>query len=511
MSAVFLKVLNMSITASWLILAVILARLLLKRAPKWIPCLLWGLVAIRLICPFSFESALSLIPSSETIPADIALQQEPAINSGIPLVNETVNPAIAESFAPAPENSVNPLQIVIFAAAIIWIAGVVIMLAYALFSYLKLKKTVSICVPAGEGVFACDEVKAPFILGVFRPGIYVPSSMSGQTLENVILHEEAHLQRHDHWWKPLGFLLLAVYWFNPLCWIAYILLCRDIEMACDEKVIRDMNKDDIAAYSQALLDCSFPKKRIAACPLAFGEVGVKERVKGVLNYKKPAFWVVLAAIVACIVLAVCLMTNPVSKKINNSMLLPPVDGAVWGMSEEDAKDGIGLETYDIVSEDAWNCNYQKEIQEVYGKPAVVGLSFSRTASQGLSYVYLEFDSALTDAEIEKIEKDLGQKFVLAENRSVIESQEKVSMLPKEVKDRLKSVRIDLAGAEQAAGDFGQSASERWEALEQTSLVTVTVYDNLIRFDAELLTSAILCQDKESYEAYYSAMKSLLPQ
>ncbi len=324
MSAVFLKVLNMSITASWLILAVVLTRLILKKAPKWIPCLLWGLVAIRLICPFSFESVLSLIPSSETIPVNIAEQHEPAITSGITIVNEAVNPVVAESFTPAPTDSANPLQIVIPVAAIIWIAGIVIMLAYALISYLKLKKTVSVCVPVGERLLACDEVKAPFILGVFRPVIYVPSSMSGKTLAHVIRHEKAHLQRHDHWWKPLGFLLLSVYWFNPLCWIAYILLCRDIEMACDEKVIRDMDKDDMAAYSQALLDCSFPRKRIAACPLAFGEVGVKERIKGVLNYKKPAFWIIVVAVAACVVTGVCFLTNPAGTALTK-----------WGTDEAD--------------------------------------------------------------------------------------------------------------------------------------------------------------------------------
>lgn len=324
MSAVFLKVLNMSMTASWLILAVVLTRLILKKAPKWIPCLLWGLVAIRLICPFSFESVLSLIPSSETIPANIALQPEPAINSGITIVNEAVNPVVAESFTPAPTDSANPLQIVIPVAAIIWIAGIVIMLGYALISYLKLKKSLSVCVPAGERILACDEVKAPFILGVFGPVIYVPSSMSGKTLAHVIRHEKAHLQRHDHWWKPLGFLLLSVYWFNPLCWIAYILLCRDIEMACDEKVIRDMDKDDMEAYSQALLDCSFPRKRIAACPLAFGEVGVKERVKGVLNYKKPAFWIIVVAVAACVVTGVCFLTNPAGTALTK-----------WGTDEAD--------------------------------------------------------------------------------------------------------------------------------------------------------------------------------
>ena len=317
MSTVFLKILNMSITASWLILAVVLVRLLLKKAPKWIPCLLWGLVAIRLICPISFGSVFSLIPSSETIPTNITVQREPAINSGITIVNDVINPVIAESFTPAPTDSVNPLQIIIPVAAIVWVSGIVIMLAYALISYIKLKKTVSVCVPVGERILSCDEVKAPFILGVFKPIIYVPSSMSGETLDLVIRHETAHLQRRDHWWKPFGYLLLAFYWFNPLCWIAYVLLCRDIEMACDEKVIRDMNKDEMAAYSQALLDCSFPRRRIAACPLAFGEVGVKERVKGVLNYKKPAFWIVVAAIAACIVIGVCFLTNPSGTALTN--------------------------------------------------------------------------------------------------------------------------------------------------------------------------------------------------
>ena len=310
MNALFLKILNMSITASWLILAVVLARLLLKKAPKWVFCLLWGLVAIRLVCPFSLESSLSLIPSSETIPANIEMQQKPVIDSGITIIDETVNPIITESFTPSPENSANPLQIVIPFVAIVWITGVFIMLVYALISFLRLKGMVRVSVSVGKQIRACDEVKSPFILGVFRPIIYVPSSLSDETLDYVIRHEMAHLRRHDHWWKPLGFLLLAVYWFHPLCWIAYILLCRDIEMACDERVVRDMGKSDIAAYSQALLDCSMPRRTIAACPLAFGEGNVKTRIKSVLNYKKPAFWIIAAALVVCAALAVFLMTDP---------------------------------------------------------------------------------------------------------------------------------------------------------------------------------------------------------
>jgi len=328
MSAVFLKILNMAITASWLILAVIFARTLLNKAPRWIICLLWGLVAIRLVCPFSFESVFSLIPSSETIPADIAMQHSPAIDSGIPIVNETINPMITESFTPAVTDSANPLQIYIPIISVIWLAGVAVMLGYALISYLKLKKEVSANIAICENVFACDEVKAPFILGVFRPQIYVPSSMQGETLELVIRHENAHLKRYDHLWKPFGFLLLSVYWFHPLCWIAYILLCRDIEMACDEKVIANMKKEEVASYSQALLDCSFSRKKITACPLAFGEVGVKERVKGILNYKRPTFWIMMAAIVVCVILAVCLMSDPFSNRSLSEKLGISMDMAV---------------------------------------------------------------------------------------------------------------------------------------------------------------------------------------
>ena len=349
MSAVFLKILNMSITASWLILAVILARLLLKKAPKWTACLLWTMVAIRLICPISFESVFSLIPSGETIPSDIAMVRSPAISSGITIVNEAVNPLLSASFTPDPTSSANPLQIVIPVAALVWVAGIAALLIYALVSYLKLKKTVSASLPLEGRIMVCDEVKAPFILGVFRPVIYVPSSMRGETLDHVIRHETAHLQRRDHWWKPLGFLLLTVYWFNPLCWIAYILLCRDIEMACDERVIRDMDKDGMAAYSQALLDCSFPRRRIAACPLSFGEVSVKERVKGVLNYKKPAFWIIAAAVIVCAALAICLMTDPFSDNSLSDKLAVSMDMAVAGANRSPYSDGHFIATdYDVL-------------------------------------------------------------------------------------------------------------------------------------------------------------------
>lgn len=310
MSAVFLKLLNLGITASWLILAVILVRFLLKKAPKWINCVLWALVAIRLICPFSLESALSLVPSSETVNTT-HFSARPYIQSGVDVIDNAANNYLGshyfEGVTFAPRDSLtNPINVI----SIIWIIGMATMLLYALISYIRLKKSVGASVPVRDNILACDEAKSPFILGIIKPVIYVPSSMTDPTLDYVITHEAAHIKRHDHWWKPFGFLLLAVYWFNPLCWLAYILLCRDIEMACDEKVIREFDNNDKAAYSQALLNCSFPRRRIAACPLAFGEVGVKERVKSALNYKKPAFWIIAVAVVACIVVAVCFGTNP---------------------------------------------------------------------------------------------------------------------------------------------------------------------------------------------------------
>ncbi len=310
MEAVFLKLLNMSISAGWLILAVVVFRILLKKAPKAIRCVLWTLVGIRLICPFSFESALSLIPSAETVSPNILFSQTPTIHTGIGSLNRAVNPVISESLAPAVGASVNPLQVITFVASIVWISGVLILLSYAAISYLHLRRRVSTAMCLRQNLWVCDQVASPFILGFVRPRIYLPSHMDEQQITHVIAHENAHIRRHDHWWKPVGFMLLAIYWFNPLIWLAYILLCRDIELACDEKVVKEMGTAEKKAYSEALLACSAPQRMIAACPLAFGEVGVKERIKNVLNYKKPAFWIIIAAVAACVVLAVCFLTNP---------------------------------------------------------------------------------------------------------------------------------------------------------------------------------------------------------
>ncbi|MBR3704495.1 MAG: M56 family metallopeptidase, partial [Oscillospiraceae bacterium] len=311
MTELFLKIVNMSISASWLIAVVLVLRLVLKKAPKWVNVLLWGLVAVRLLCPFSMQSPLSLIPSAETISPEIMLDRSPAIQTGIPTINRVVNPMISGVFSPAPGDSANPLQIWLPVAAFIWMLGAAGMLAYTAISYWRLRRKVRTAVLLRENLFRSEQIEAPFVLGILRPKIYLPFAMDEQALDYVVAHEKAHIARRDHWFKTLGFLLLTIHWFNPLIWLAYLLLCRDIETACDEKVIRTFANGQRADYSQALLSCSVHRRVIAACPLAFGEVGVKTRVKRVLSYKKPAFWIIAAAVVVCIVVAVCFLTDPV--------------------------------------------------------------------------------------------------------------------------------------------------------------------------------------------------------
>ena len=311
MSGIFLKLLNLSISASWLVLVVLALRLVLKRAPKWVNVLLWGMVALRLMLPFSIESALSLIPSAETVsPEVVRFDPAPTITSGVTIIDNAVNPSLSESFAAAPLASVNPLYVWTYLAGWVWLIGLTAMLLYALVSYLRLRRRVSASIPLRENIYVCDEVPSPFILGIVHPCIYLPSALDEAQRGSVLSHERAHLARRDHWWKPLGFALLAVYWFNPLLWLAYTLLCRDIELACDERVLRGMDAGQIKDYSSALLACSVPRRMLAACPLAFGEVGVGARVKNALRYKKPAFWVVAASVIVCIVVAVCFLTNP---------------------------------------------------------------------------------------------------------------------------------------------------------------------------------------------------------
>ncbi|MCQ2520493.1 MAG: peptidoglycan DD-metalloendopeptidase family protein, partial [Lachnospiraceae bacterium] len=327
MNKIFLDILNNSITACWIIAAIILVRLALKKAPKRISCLLWIIVGLRLLIPFSIESKLSVIPSATTIPADIEYSGTPEIDTGISSINNMVNPVITRHFTPAPIASANPLQILIPALSLIWLIGTGLLLIYAFISYFRLKRSV-----AGSAVFSafdqkaecnsrcgfnrifiCENIETPFILGIFIPKIYLPAGLTAEENNLVLSHELSHVKRLDHLWKPLGFILLSVYWFNPLCWIAYLLLCKDIEFACDERATKNMESSIRADYCQALLNIGVERKMVAACPVAFGETSVKSRVKSILNYKKPAFWIIIACVFVVIVAAVCLMTNPPSK------------------------------------------------------------------------------------------------------------------------------------------------------------------------------------------------------
>ena len=311
MTELFLKIVNLSLSASWLVLAVLAARLLLKKAPKWVNVLLWGLVAVRLLCPFTLESAMSLVPSTEVVSPEIIRSPTPVIDTGFETANHAVNPLITDTFSPAPGDSANPLQIWIPILSVLWIVGMAAMAEYTFFTYNRLLRQVRLAIRVNDNVYLSENISSPFVLGIFRPRIYLPYGMTEKDMFHVIAHERTHIQRRDHWWKPLGFLLLSIHWFNPLLWVAYILLCRDIELACDENVVHRLRPSQRADYSQALLNCSVSHRSIAACPVAFGEVGVKQRVKNVLTYRRPAFWVIVIALAACLVVAVCFLTSPV--------------------------------------------------------------------------------------------------------------------------------------------------------------------------------------------------------
>lgn len=339
MEGIFVKLLNMSISASVLILIAVLLRGVLRRSPKWIHCLLWGLVVVRLVCPLSFESSFSLAPRADFVETKLGVQREDGryMNSATDVskvLNDDLDNAQNKNLA----NKGNAdRQGDWKKISWTWFVGVVLLLGYAAISYLRFRKKVQASVRLRDGIYVCDNIRTPFILGVIRPGIYLPSDMDEVQTDNVIAHERAHLSRLDQVWKPLGYCLLAVYWFNPLCWLAFVLFCRDMELACDEKVIRDMDVEDKKVYSRVLLSFSDPSHRIAAGPLAFGEIGVKKRIQSVLNYRKPAFWMVGLAILALVVTSLCFLTNP--KAANDP-------AQTMGTAEYQLPDGLEAESAD---------------------------------------------------------------------------------------------------------------------------------------------------------------------
>lgn len=322
MENVFLQILNNAITVGILILVIMLVRVLCRKMPKWITCLLWILVAAKLMMPFPMESIFSLVPTSKPIPAGIAMESNPHISTGIENVDNLINPALQQHFTPDKTASANPLQVWMYVGTVVWLAGTAALLLYALAAYVTVKWKVRASVRTEKNIYECDDIADPFILGIIRPRIYLPSGLDEETKKYVLKHETAHLGRKDYLWKPLGFLVLSVYWFQPLCWAAYILMCGDIEYACDEKVIKGETESARADYCKALLTCSMPRKMIAACPVAFGENGVKGRVKNMMNYKKPTFWISGISIVTVVIVAACFATSPKEKEADNEKTTP---------------------------------------------------------------------------------------------------------------------------------------------------------------------------------------------
>lgn len=310
MTDIFLKVLNLSISASWLIVAVIIFRILFKNAPKSMRYVLWLLVGVRLVCSISFESPWSVIPSAETVPLEIVDAEIPKIETGIDSVNQVVNPILAETMTHNQVDHFSPMQDTIGFASVIWIIGMTVMFTYIFASYQRLKKKIRASIKLKDNIWVCDDITSPFILGFVRPRIYIPSNTNEEEIPYIVAHEEEHLRYRDNWWKPLGFLILAVHWFNPLVWVSYILMCRDMELACDERVIWRMDSDEKKRYSEILLSFGEMKRVVTTCPVAFGEVGVKQRIKSIVSFKKPSRWIIVAALLVFVVIGVCFMTNP---------------------------------------------------------------------------------------------------------------------------------------------------------------------------------------------------------
>lgn len=310
MSAVFLQVLNMSLTASYVILFVLAARLLLKKAPKIFSYALWGIVLFRLICPFSFESLFSLLLiNPEPIPSNITYAELPQINTGIDLFDSAVNPILSAQTA-AQGASINPMQIWISIGQWAWFAGITVLLIYSIISLLCLRSKLIGAVKWQDNIYLADHIESPFVMGLLRPKIYLPSTLSEQEHEYIILHEQTHIKRLDHIVKIVAFLVLTVHWFNPLVWMAFFLCVKDMEMSCDESVMKGMDTDIRREYSASLLSLATGRKIVAGIPLAFGEGDTKSRIKNVMNYKKPTFWIVIVALVAVLAVCIGLAVNP---------------------------------------------------------------------------------------------------------------------------------------------------------------------------------------------------------
>ncbi|MBQ7889533.1 MAG: hypothetical protein IJ356_07210 [Erysipelotrichaceae bacterium] len=436
MKELFLQIANMSITASWIVLVIALIRFVFKNAPKSMICFLWVFVAIRLIVPFSFESALSLIPSTsmipneiiETVPDSTINVQTPSNNEGQVIIPNQEN---IELNAPVGDSNIQPDTRLTWMDVLpwVWMSGMFVMAGYAIYSYLKIVHQVQASLNTEGNIWICDDLSSPFILGMLNPKIYVPSYLNETELKYVLAHERAHLKRLDHWWKPLGYILLTIYWFNPVIWVAYFLLCSDIEMACDEKVIKTLGDQNKIEYSKTLLSCSVPRNMILACPLAFGEVSVKQRVKSVLNYKKPAFWVLVCALVVCVAVPVFFLSDPKYKVPEKVRVICLEDGMTFDLTQDHERELLAnlMELSYTESQLPWDYEYQFELDgsvyEVITESELIrirkdGKYFSRMEDNALLNDYLmmfgEYPETVSDEKVTLKSSDQMRKVTMTD-------------------------------------------------------------------------------------------------
>ena len=491
MTEIFLNLVNRSIAAGWIVAVVILLRLVLKKAPWWTKALLWGMAAVRLVCPISVKSMFSLLPSAETIPKKILSGPDFAVQTGITPIDSRVNAYLGDRYFEGVSVPVGNGQQVMNVLAAVWVCGVLLMLLSAAVSYLRMQKRTAMAVRLRDNIFQSEYAGAPFVLGFIRPRIYIPFHMREQELQYVLAHEQAHIRCRDYWWKPLGFLLLAVYWFHPLLWLAYILFCWDIELACDEKVIGSLDHEGRADYTQALLNCSAGRRRSAVCPLAFGEMGVKRRIKNVLHYKKPGFWVIAAAVLACLAVAVCFLTNPVRRRFTLNIRVPAGSTAAFVYSHEQIS-SMGKRITISAGEGLGDT-------EVVLKPVETG--------EGTEAVFAEEPVYLTAGMPVKLDVQKGvwyQVGVNVQNPTEEEFTVKVQAEPVVVRIASEAAQSPVQVSQEKQGEEEAEASGTLEERMQDSEEIASLFDSI---EALPLTSSKLKDYIQTHDKAYEELLS----
>lgn len=417
----FLTILNMSLTGAFVITAICLVRIPLKKAPKIISYCLWAVAGFRLVIPFSIESAFSLIPfSAQVIPQNIAMQSLPRIDSGSAFVNDVVNGVLP---ATTPVASTNPLQMWVAIGAYVWITGVAVMLIYGIVSYCLLKRRMRTALRVKGNLFETDIVQSPFVLGIIAPKIYLPLSLAANERNYIILHERTHIRRHDHIIKFAGYFVLCAHWFNPLVWVAFLLMGADMEMSCDECVVKEIGEDTKIAYSRSLLSLAMENRIIGGSPLAFGEGGVKERVRNILNFKKPSLVIIVAAVALVVVLSVGCAVNRINKTdfdIPDITAVETIDGAqakalLLGYSWDDGKNGVVTDAIPT-----WQGEYTKENTLVIdGEMGQNMIALSAGNPMTASYVIYLPDGTVYDNGTRELYDSLSPRLYWTDNKTGI--------------------------------------------------------------------------------------------